>query len=52
MLGEQGVISSDVLVGVEMEKLHEREFENHARKVGYKFEVVAMEDAARVIASL
>lgn len=49
---EQGILSSDVLVGVQLEKSEEKNFHEYVKKVGYKYEIVAEEDAAQVLAKL
>ncbi|KAL0543719.1 hypothetical protein IC582_018823 [Cucumis melo] len=48
----QGILTSDVLIGVQLEKSEEKDFHEHLRKVGYKYEVVPQDDAAQVLAKL
>lgn len=49
---EQGIISSDVLVGVQLEKSEEKKFDDYAKKIGYKYEAISGDDSANILAKL
>ena len=49
---EQGILTSDVLIGVQLEKSEEKKFHEYAKKVGYQYEVISQDDSAQVLAKL
>lgn len=46
---EQGIINSDVLVGIQVKKSEMDEFHKSARKLGYRYQVISGDGASQFL---
>ncbi|XP_023543122.1 threonine dehydratase biosynthetic, chloroplastic-like [Cucurbita pepo subsp. pepo] len=49
---DQGIITSEVLIGIQLEKSEEKKFDEYAKEVGYQYEAISPDDSAHVLAKL
>ncbi|KAG6604379.1 Threonine dehydratase biosynthetic, chloroplastic, partial [Cucurbita argyrosperma subsp. sororia] len=45
---DQGIITSEVLIGIQLEKSEEKKFDEYAKEVGYQYETISPDDSAHV----